>query len=97
MDLEKIIERLEPYDPSSSSKDDFLNQLKSFPELKESLKLQLASKDNSEWLAKVENGKIYFKINDDRWKLHIRNRCSPTLSLKLISPERVPIISIDML
>ena len=97
MDLETVLERMQPYDVNSPSKKTFLNCLNEFPQLKESLRFQLTSEENSEWIKKAKEGEIYFIINDDRWKnKKIFIKTSPTIVLSLISREEVPTISINI-
>lgn len=95
MDLDKILERVEPYDHSAYTKETLFNRLQEFPRFEEDLKLQLASAQNADWLAKAMEGEVYFIINDTRWKNKV-NYLLPCVSLSFVGSDAVPTISLNL-
>lgn len=82
-----------PYYGADSS-DVFLKALSSYSGLKESLDKQLES--NTDWVAAADNNQIFFIFDNYRWKRPNSFPFEPKLQLKLIGPEKVPTISIDV-
>lgn len=96
MDLENVLERMQPYDKGTHLKHCFFKCLKEFPELEESLRLQLSLKNNYEWISRAKDGEIYFIVNDERWKHRKTFISCKRVTLSLVGPKKVATISIDI-
>jgi len=89
MNIEKLLERLIPFD-DVYSKEQFLSVLT--PELKEVLEKKINS--NNKWRNKAENEQVYFILNDDRWKRPNKLTFKPTINITFIGKDEKPVISI---
>lgn len=90
MDLQTLINRMTPFD--CHTKEQFLDLLEEFPELKTSLELLL--KSNKKWTRKAEKGEVKFVINDNRWKVSKVYREPPHVVLNVI--RTVPVVSLNV-
>ena len=86
-----LLERIEPYDKSASSKIEFDKALT--PELLSDLQRQLLLEENKEWCDKARNGKVFYIVNDDRWKRN--GRFTPQITISFVGREKAPTISIS--
>ena len=94
MTLEELLNRLEPisYDGLETVKK-FQLVLEEFPELKENLIKELSQ--NKKWVEKASLEKVFFVINDVRWK---RNKAyfPDSTALIFIGTEATPVVSITL-
>lgn len=89
MDVEKLLERLIPFD-NALSKKAFLSVLT--PQLKTILEEKINS--NKKWRNKAEHEQVYFILNDDRWKRPHHFKFKPTININFIGKDEKPVISI---
>ena len=89
MDVEKLLERLIPFD-DAYSKEIFLSVLT--PELKNVLKEKINS--NKKWRNKAEHEQVYFIYDDDRWKRPNHFKFKPHIKISFIEHDEKPVISI---
>lgn len=89
MNIEKLLERLIPFD-DIYSKEKFLSVLT--PELKAILEEKINS--NNKWRIKAKNEQVYFILNDDRWKKTSHFKFKPTINISFIGKDKKPVISI---
>lgn len=80
-----------PYDEGSTL-EKLREVLHSHPQLKDHFDSQL--KTNENWVKKANNNQVFFIVRDDRWKNNIR-QFEPSLMLKLVGPDKCPVISIN--
>lgn len=89
MDVEKLLERLIPFDVVYS-KEEFLSVLT--PQLKEVLKEKINS--NSKWRNKAELEQVYFILDDERWKRPSTFKLKPHIKINFIGKDEKPVVSI---
>jgi len=71
--IDEIIDKAVSY--VERSKEDFVNYLLRYPELKNELEKMLNLEDNQEWLKRGEKEGYFFIIDDDHFKLD--SNCAP--------------------
>ncbi len=92
MQMIAILERIQPYD-KVTSKQHFIRAIT--PELIKSFDEQVLLEKNQEWVEKAQE-KVFFIVNDDRWKRKIRGReLKPKIRLSFVGPEKAATVSID--
>ena len=89
MNVEKLLERLIPFE-TGCSKEDFLFLIT--PQLKKILREKI--NNDIKWKTKAENGPIYFILNDDRWKFPNNHKFTLNIQISLIGHDEKPVISI---
>lgn len=94
MTLEELLNQLEPisYDGLETVKK-FQLVLEEFPALKENLIKELSQ--NKKWVEKASLEKVFFVINDVRWKSN-KTHFPDSTTLIFIGTEATPVVSITL-